>query len=47
MAYGMLVMALLTFGAHAVLVRRPPATADDVLEEPMSEFVEQLPGEGA
>ena len=47
MAYGMLVMAVLSLCAHGALIRRPPATVPDVLEDPMTGFLEQLPSERA
>ncbi len=47
MAYGMLVMAILSLCAHGALVRRPPDAVPDVLEDPMTAFLEQLPSESA
>jgi hypothetical protein len=43
MAYGMLVMAVLAIAAFATLVHRPSSRAPEVLDEPMSGFLEPLP----
>jgi DHA1 family bicyclomycin/chloramphenicol resistance-like MFS transporter len=43
MAYGMLVMAVLAIAAFATLVHRPSSKAPEVLDEPMSGFLEPLP----
>jgi DHA1 family bicyclomycin/chloramphenicol resistance-like MFS transporter len=45
MAYGMLVMAMLAIAAFVTLVHRPTTKAADVLEDPMTGFLEALPKE--